>query len=81
MEDVIEELIGEEIYDESDIQRDWINIQRKMSGAASTFKAGLRRQSSVGANIGVPGNRFPRAASSQLFQRLLSVPVSDYYTI
>ena len=64
MEDVIEELIGEEIYDESD-------IQRRMSTAAVATRAGFHRQLST---IGDEGVSKTKWGSSRMFQRLMSVP-------
>ena len=60
LEDVIEELIGEEIYDESD-------IRRRMSTAAVATRAGFHRQLSEAASS-------TKWGSSRRFQRLLSMP-------
>lgn len=68
MEDVIEELIGEEIYDESD-------IQRRMSTAAVATRAGFHRQFSTVSNMGDEGVSSTKWGSSRMFQRLLSVPI------
>ena len=71
---MIEELIGEEIFDESDIQRDVYNLHRRMSTAAVATRAGFHRQHSAILHVG--GEAFPAAkwGSSRKFQRLLSVP-------
>ena len=72
LEDVIEELIGEEIYDESDIESRRFSWQRQYSNATLALKARVGRQPSIDfrGRKGRPG--------SQLFQRMVSLPVSMF---
>lgn len=71
LEDVIEELIGEEIYDESDIESRRFSWQRQYSNATLALKARVGRQPSIDfrGRKGRPG--------SQLFQRMVSLPTMD----
>ena len=71
---MIEELIGEEILDESDIQRDVHHLHRRMSSAAVATRAGFHRQHSAILNVAsedVPSVTWGR---SRKIQKLLSVP-------
>lgn len=71
---MIEELIGEEILDESDIQRDVHHLHRRMSTAAVATRVGFHRQRSAILNFGredIPSTTWGRGRK---FQQLLSVP-------